>query len=55
MTKEEFAARLRARGYEAENEKGCVIVLSDHDIMAELRDIAKAEEYSGSYGWRLKQ
>ena len=53
MTKDDFAERLRSEGYHAENENGCVMVLSDHDIMPELTALAEAADYHGSYGWRI--
>lgn len=53
MTKDEFLTRLRALGYDAENEEGCVTVVHpDRSTFDEIRQIAEREKYRGSFGWR---
>ena len=53
MTKDEFLTHLRSLGYEAENEKGCVVVHSQNmGTFEEIKAIAVAVGYCGSFGWR---
>lgn len=55
MTKDEFTERLRAAGYQAENENGCVVVQSpDHKDFAAVGQMAESVGFDGSYGWRKK-
>ena len=53
MTKDDFAAELRRRGYAAENEDGCVMVTGpDRKTLRSMERIAAEVSYQGSYGWR---
>ena len=53
MTKDEFANQLRQLGYDVENDKGCVVVVSPYKAhFDELRKIAELVKYDGSFGWR---
>lgn len=53
MTKEEFASRPRAQGYEAQNEDGCIMITTgNREDFDRIREIAEASGYAGSYGWR---
>lgn len=55
MTKDEFTERLRAAGYQAENENGCVVVLSpDHKDFTAVGQMAESVGFDGSYGWRKR-
>lgn len=55
MTKYEFVEELRRRGYEAENENGCVMVIGpDRETIRSMEQIAAEVGYQGSYGWRWR-
>ena len=54
MSKDEFAEELRKKGYTVNlEEPGCVKVEGPKDIMSEIRNIAKANGFEGSFGWKL--
>lgn len=56
MDKNEFAALLRAHGYDAEKVNGCVIVTSpDVKDLQKVQALAQEAGYGLSYGWRKQR
>lgn len=60
ITKEEFAAHLRSLGYDAENDRGSVMVTVDDPekvslVFKRYRKIAKQCGYDASGGVRVKR
>lgn len=55
MTKDEFLQELRKRGYTADIENGCVVVVSEDTIFDKIYDVALKCDYCGSFTWRKAQ
>lgn len=53
MTKAEFVEELKKRGYNAENDGGCVMVTTPNmKDLGDIQKIALEKGYGLSFGWR---